>query len=426
MSLISRIVFLSIVLLVIGSLHFLVARTFYLFLKKHKANRYIRDAVSVYPFIIFNIPYIYIVFYRFDFSLLPSFFYNYFILPFFSFQLSVILTGLYLSIVKVIKLILSISKLLLRKIKNLNELFDNIKSSLFYQKFDQSRRTFITTSTIIFTTYLFSSSALGMLRKDRWEITKCSIAIPNIPPRLKGTKIVLFSDIHSGPFMSYSQMREYCEIINNLNADIILIPGDFTDTKKSEIKAFNLAFRDLKAKYGIYGTLGNHDYFSDPSYISESIINETPIKMLRNDYSIVDIYDFQLLLLGIEDTKDSGTNNSDKLLEYLDSTHNKTLDITSKFKYKIPRILLAHKPYIFEFISKYEIDLMVSGHTHGGQIVLLQAGTLNFSIAATISKYVSGYYEFNNSKLYVSRGLGTVGMPIRVNCPPEITILELT
>ncbi|MGB9696235.1 MAG: metallophosphoesterase [Ignavibacteria bacterium] len=317
-------------------------------------------------------------------------------------------------------------KIVLRKFKKNKELFDNIKSRLFYQKFDRSRRAFITSSTIALTTYLFTSSALGMLRRDRWELTKRSITIPGIPPGLKGTRIVLFSDIHSGPFMSYPQMREYCEIINNLNADLILIPGDFTDTKKSEIKAFNLAFRDVKAKYGIYGTLGNHDYFSDPSYISESIINETPIKMLRNNYARVDINDNSLLLLGIEDTRDSGTNNSDKLLEYLDETYNKIADLTSEFKYKIPRILLAHKPYIFEFTSKYNIDLMVSGHTHGGQIVLFQGGTLNLSIAATISKYISGYYEFNNSKLYVSRGLGTVGMPIRVNCPPEITILEFT
>lgn len=425
MNLISRILFLSIVLLIIGSLHFLVARTFYLFLKRHNVKPYIRGTLAVYPFIIFNIPYLYIIFYRFEFSFLPSFFYNYFILPFFSFQLSVILTGLYLSIVKLIKLIFSIFKLAFKKLRNFSKLSDNLKSHSTYQKFDRSRRAFITTSTIALTTYLFTSSALGMLRKDKWELNKRSIIIPDIPPGLKGTRIVLFSDIHSGPFMSYQQMREYCEIINDLNADLILIPGDFTDTKKSEIEAFNLAFKDIKAKYGIYGTLGNHDYFSDPSYISESIVNETPIKMLRNKHTLVDINGNSLLLLGIEDTRDSGTNNSDKLLKYFDDTYNQVVNFTSDLKHKIPKILLAHKPYIFEFISKYDIDLMVSGHTHGGQIVLLQAGTLNLSIAATISKYISGYYEFNNSKLYVSRGLGTVGMPIRVNCPPEITILEL-
>lgn len=425
MNLSSRIVFLSIVLLVIGSLHFLVARTFYLFLKKQNVNRYLRDILSVYPFIILNIPYLYIIFYRFEFSLLSPFFYNYFILPFFSFQLSVILTGLYLSIAKIIKLVFSSFKIVLNKFEKIRKLFDNLKTRLFYQRFDRSRRAFITSSTIVLTTYLFTSSTLGMLRKDKWELTKQSLMIPNIPAGLKGMRIVLFSDIHSGPFMPYSQMREYCEIINDLSADLILIPGDFTDTKKSEIKAFNLAFRDLKARYGIYGTLGNHDYFSDPSYISESIINETPIKMLRNDCARVDINGDSLLLLGIEDTRDSGTNNSDKLLAYLDDTYNKTMGLTSEFKQKMPKILLAHKPYIFESTSKYNIDLMVSGHTHGGQIVLLQTGTLNLSIASTISKYISGYYEFNNSKLYVSRGLGTVGMPIRVNCPPEITIFEL-
>jgi predicted MPP superfamily phosphohydrolase len=87
--------------------------------------------------------------------------------------------------------------------------------------------------------------------------------------------------------------------------------------------------------------------------------------------------------------------------------------------------MLCHKPYIFNNIADKNLDLIVSGHTHGGQIVFVKLGDFNLSIAASISKYVSGYYREGNSQMYVSRGIGTVALPIRLNCPPEITMLTL-
>jgi uncharacterized protein len=87
--------------------------------------------------------------------------------------------------------------------------------------------------------------------------------------------------------------------------------------------------------------------------------------------------------------------------------------------------MLCHKPYYFREMLDKNIDLILSGHTHGGQVVLARVGKLNLSIAAAVSPYISGLYQEKNSKMYISDGIGTVGMPIRLNCPPEITILTL-
>ena len=199
------------------------------------------------------------------------------------------------------------------------------------------------------------------------------------------------------------------------------IPGDLTNSHRDEIHPFAKSFKDLKAKYGVYGTLGNHDYFSDAEYIASAVSNESPIKMLRNQSEFLNIKGKEICLIGIDDLRDSGTQGNNILINYL----NKTLEKTDKKFEDLPKILLCHKPYIFREIKNQNIDLMLSGHTHGGQIVFAKFGNLNFSIAATVSDLISGHYKEGDSNLYISRGIGTVGMPMRLNCPPEITQIKL-
>jgi len=86
---------------------------------------------------------------------------------------------------------------------------------------------------------------------------------------------------------------------------------------------------------------------------------------------------------------------------------------------------LCHKPYAFDEIAKRDFDLILAGHTHGGQVVPFKYGNINISFAALVSKYIEGLYKIGKSNMYVSRGIGSVGLPIRVNCPPEITKITL-
>jgi len=254
------------------------------------------------------------------------------------------------------------------------------------------------------------------------------VKINNLPEEMKGLTIALISDVHSGPFMEYGLMKHYADVINDMNPDLIFIPGDITNSRKNESHAFANAFRDLKAKHGIYGTMGNHDYFSDVNYISDVLKNETPINVLRNDFSHIKINGKDLMVVGTDDTRDSGNMTNYVLVKYINDTVNKAgeyLKANSIESSGVPKLLLSHKPYMFDEVNDVDFDMMFSGHTHGGQVVLFKYADVNISFAATVNKYINGLYSNNGKYLYVSRGLGTVGLPIRLNCPPEITKITL-
>jgi predicted MPP superfamily phosphohydrolase len=416
-----RIKFFLIIFSVILSLQLLVFYQFRKFLKKRNIKRAKINLVTIIPLVIFNLPFVWMIFNHIDFSLMPKWVFNFYVLPFFVFQGSVIFISIYILATKIIKLIINIPIFILKRFKAIREKIEKLKTKKSVIKYDKSRRAFLTTSAAVVSGYAFIGAGMGVIGKDRYEITYKDIKINNLPEELKGTTITLFSDIHSGPFMDEDMMKEYCEVANSLNSDLIFIPGDLTNSLKAEIHPFTKAFRDLKAKYGVYGTLGNHDYFNDYEYIYKALANESPIKMLRNESAFINIKGKELCLMGLEDLPDSGVKKNQIIVNYL----NETIEKTDKRFNDLPKILLCHKPYVFSDILDKKIDLVLSGHTHGGQIVLAKFGNLNISIAASISNYISGLYKLQDSNLYVSRGIGTVGFPMRLNCPPEITQLKI-
>jgi uncharacterized protein len=416
-----RVIFFTIVLIVLFGLQSLVFFTFRKFLKKKNAKKTFVNIITIIPFILFNLPIVWAIFNKYDFSQIPKLIYNLYILPFYVFQGSMLIISIYLLTGKIIKLIINIPIFILKRFRVIREKIEKFKTKKNVIRYDKSRRAFLTTSAALVSGYAFIGSGLGVIGKDRYEIVYKDIKIKNLPDELIGTTMTLISDIHSGPFMESDIMKEYCEVVNSLNSDLILIPGDLTNTLKDEVHPFAKSFIDLKAKYGVFGTLGNHDYFSDADYIAKATTNESPIKILRNETDFINIKGKELCLIGIEDLRDSGGKRSSIIIDYLNST----LEKTDKKHLNLPKILLCHKPYIFRDITDKKIDLMLSGHTHGGQIVFAKFGKLNLSIAATASDLISGHYMEGDSNLYVSRGIGTVGLPMRLNCPPEITQIKL-
>jgi uncharacterized protein len=421
MSTFGRIIFFLIIFSILLGLQYLVFYTFKKFLKNKIKSKALIKIITITPFVLFNIPFIWAIFNNLDFSILPKWLFNAYIMPFFAFQGAMLIISIYLLAGKILKLVWNIPIFILKRFSKIREKIEKFKTRKAVIQYDKSRRAFITTSAALISGYAFVGSGLGAIGKDRYDITYKDIRIKNLPEELNGTTMTLISDIHSGPFMDEDMMKEYCDVINSLNSDLIFIPGDLTNTKRLEIHPFAKAFRDLKAKYGVYGTLGNHDYFSDAEYIANAVSNESPIKMLRNQSEFINIKGKEFCLIGIEDMRDSGAQKNNLLIEYLNSTLEKT---DNKYQ-NLPKILLCHKPYIFREIKNQNIDLMLSGHTHGGQIVLAKFGNVNLSIAATVSNLIDGHYREGDSNLYISRGIGTVGFPIRLNCPPEITQIRL-
>lgn len=427
MSFWSRLLFFVIVFGTVFGLQFLVYRTFRNYLNAEYPQFRNLKSYLKYTFIFFNLPYLYVLFNLITSGKAPDYIINYLYKPFYVFQSAVIFIGLYLLILKILKLPFLLIKYISEKLmtKTSIQKFNDNKS---IKTINASRRAFIKTSTAFVSGYAFIGATMGILDKDDFEVSQKSIKLNNLPEELKGTTITLLSDIHSGPYMNENLMREYAEAVNEIGSDIILIPGDLTNSSVSEALPFTRAFKNLNAKEGIFASLGNHDFFSDADYITNVISNETPLKILRNDFKILNIKGKELCIVGIDDTRQSGAkqdeiliNNLNQTMENMKSDFDKRrLDLNS-----VPKITLFHKPYFLDEISNRGLDLILSGHTHGGQVVLAKFGNLNLSFAGAVSKYISGYYESGNSKMYISKGIGTVALPIRLNCKPELTKITL-
>jgi len=277
------------------------------------------------------------------------------------------------------------------------------------QNFDESRRKFLKTAFFGVSAYAFAGSTLGTLARNDYKIERVKIKIENLPDELKGLTIALISDIHSGIFMTEEDMREYARAIENLQPDLILLPGDFITSDPEEIYPFVNAFKNLKAKYGVFATLGNHEFFARQPQMITKLLEENGMRVLRNENEKIEVNGEKIFIVGIDDLRYGA--DLDRALKNVEK---------NKLK-----ILLSHKPYAFQKFAYNQIELTVSGHTHGGQIVFAKIDDTYIAPASLVSKFVAGHYKLGNSHLYVTRGVGVVGLPIRFNCPPEITHITL-
>lgn len=288
------------------------------------------------------------------------------------------------------------------------------------------RRRFLYTAGIVAAGYATSASTLSALDSGKDHLVeRVVIRIPNLPAGLKGTTIALISDIHSSVFMSRQDMEQYVKVVNGLKSDITFVTGDFVNSKLHEVYPFAEAFSSLKAPLGVYGVTGNHDYYTGAIETVAKEVEQAGIKLIRNGNVAIEKNGEKLWLLGMDDA------NIYDVRAYLESGKSPEGTIENMLRGVpdgAPRIFLCHKPYPFEEYSNLGVDLMLSGHTHGGQVVLAHLDNVNLSFAALASQYIAGLYRARSnrrSQLYVTRGVGTVGLPLRVNCPPEITHIVL-
>ncbi len=418
-------IFLIIVFLVVIGLELLAFFTFRGFLRRKNVPIKWVNILTYLPYGLFVLPFIFILITGAKLTDLPDWLYNIYIIPFYIFTAANFLIGLYLLLGKIIKLPFSISSFIISRFKNGKKWLEEFKKKKSVEKFDSSRRKFVTGAAVAVSGYAFLGSAIAVSGKDDFEIVEKEIKIDNLPEELKGTTISLICDLHSGPYMPEDIMHHYADIVNDLQSDIIVLHGDLTNSDTSEAYPFAKAFRDVKARYGVYATLGNHDYFSDPNYIANVIKDETPIRLLRNEAISIEKNGKKLSLLGVEDVRRSNSDYDPVIIDNIDKTLKHAKENIDGYDDQ-PKVMLYHKPYFAKEISKHNIDFLMSGHTHGGQVVIAKFGDLNISPASTVSKYISGLYREGKTQMYVSRGIGVVGMPLRLNCPPEITKFTLT
>lgn len=294
-----------------------------------------------------------------------------------------------------------------------------------------SRLKFMSYVGLTFTVVPAISFIYGMVKGAyKYRVHKVKVKSPNLPEAFNGFKIVQLSDIHSGSFMSPDPLIKAFGIVMDQKPDMILFTGDLVNNEAKETEPHLEAYKMLKAPYGVYSSLGNHDYGDykydwDPGAKEANLeaLKEVHAKsgwrLLMNEHVPIEKDGQKIALLGIENW---GGNLNFPRYGKLDNAYAGTEGYPFK-------ILLSHDPSHWDMQVSQErkykdIDLTLSGHTHGMQFGIEIPG-FKWSPAKYIYKHWAGLYRQDNQYLYVNRGLGFLGYPGRLGIWPEITVIEL-
>ncbi len=273
---------------------------------------------------------------------------------------------------------------------------------------------------------------MNRLFTGKLRVEHLTIPIANLPANLSGTKLVQLTDFHyDGVRLSESLLAEAIAAANEAEADLIFLTGDFITLEIAPIHDLVQRLKHLQSRVGIYAVLGNHDHYWPGAKIEvANALNNAGIRVLYNEAA----YPLgpELALVGFADFW-SGDFQPEPVMTSVNES--------------IPRIVLSHNPDTAETLQKYRIDLQLSGHTHGGQIVIPGIGPLyawvrkiGYAIPQPLRSWIpfvsagdrvvrhwewaSGLHQVGNNLLYVNRGLGTYA-PGRLFCPPEVTVITL-
>lgn len=237
------------------------------------------------------------------------------------------------------------------------------------------------------------------------SLERVSITLDRLPKKLDGFRIIHISDTHHSPLTSLEHISRTVKIANRLKPDLFVLTGDYVSHERKYIRPVAEELGKLEADFGTFGCLGNHDHWTDPELVTRCF-EAAGIKMLVNEGMRLDVLGSFVWLAGVDDHLVGKTDLAAALRgSYPDET----------------KLLLAHNPLIFRQCVKNGIDLTFSGHTHGGQVKVRDPQKR----LLPLRKLSSGLHSRKGSQIYITRGIGTVVLPIRYQCPPEISLIEL-
>jgi predicted MPP superfamily phosphohydrolase len=242
---------------------------------------------------------------------------------------------------------------------------------------------------------------------ERFAVSEERIWLDALPEAFSGMRVVQISDIHHGLFLPEKWLAQAVQQANRLRPDIVVLTGDFVTYSRANIEPAAEILSRLRARYGILAVLGNHDFRVGADAVTTAL-RRRRIEVLRNQHITLQFGGASLYVAGVDD-------------------YGYGADVRRAVR-GIPRsaatVLLAHNPRIISLASRHGVSLVLSGHTHGGQVNLPLLGTV-YGRSPESLRYKIGWDRLGETQIYVSRGIGTIVLPWRLRCPAEITHLEL-
>lgn len=251
----------------------------------------------------------------------------------------------------------------------------------------------------------------------RLTVTRLRVPVRDLPPALAGFRIVHLSDLHIGQHMSVAELAAHVERVNALAPDLVCITGDLVDRPDTCAVGFPV-LAGLHARRGVIATLGNHDHAAGADTVAAALRRLTPFTVLRNARADVSVDGARVVVLGLDDL---GRDWARGVPE-----HPALEPLADALPSDAAILVLTHRPDCFPHAARRGADLVLAGHTHGGQLGLPALGRRVRNLAEFITVFDRGVFRDGDATLVVSRGLGFTGQRIRLFTPREIGVLELT
>ncbi|HMD71593.1 MAG TPA: metallophosphoesterase [Bryobacteraceae bacterium] len=282
-----------------------------------------------------------------------------------------------------------------------------------------ARRQFLQRTAAAAVSAPFVAGAYGLLYgRLNLETTEHSVRLAGLPKAFEGFRMAQLSDIHIGPFMSAGEIRKYVEIANGLRPDLIALTGDFVTFDPRTERPVVEALSGLRAPFGVFGCLGNHDAWTGVEDSISGLFRLAGVRILRGEAVRIAIGGEWLQLIGVDFQSRNRFGPSKPVARILGN-------IEGLIAPDRANILLSHNPGTFDRAAELGIGLSLAGHTHGGQLAL-EFISPEIAPSRLVTPYVAGWFRKPGGQLYVNRGIGTIGVPMRVGAPPEITVYRLT
>lgn len=247
----------------------------------------------------------------------------------------------------------------------------------------------------------------SLIEPFNYELTETDIFIRGLPEGFEGFRVAQLTDLHHSRIVPIEEVRRVVELANGAEADVVVLTGDYTTSRRGYIEPCAEALGELRAPEGVWAVLGNHDHYTDAELTTRAL-RKNRVNVLGNANTVLRRGGDELQLAGVDDW---GWGQADwgRALRGVELSR--------------PSVLLSHEPAVLDMPETRGLSLILSGHTHGGQINLPFVGAPARFVEEF--KYLRGLYEREGTQLYVSRGTGMIGLHVRIGARPEIAVLRL-